>query len=169
MAGLLAPLPVKNCWTIAEHAGDISPGGMQDLISRARWDDALVRADVRDFVAARLGHPNGVLLIETGDLKEGAHTVGVQRRYCGTAGKIENCQLAVHLSYASPFGHTLVDVALYLPKSWTGRVARGCVRSGSRCRCGNAGSRPGWPPQPRVRRHAQSRMSSWRQTARSPA
>jgi SRSO17 transposase len=119
MAGLLAPLPVKNCWTIAEHAGDTSPGGMQDLIGRASWDDALVRADVREFVAARLGHPDGVLLIdETGDLKKGTHTVGVQRQYSGTAGKIENCQLAVHLSYASPFGHTLVDVALYLPKSW---------------------------------------------------
>lgn len=119
VAGLLAPLPTKNCWTIAEHAGDDGPGGMQDLIGRASWDDAEVRADVRDFVAARLGHPDGVLLIdETGDLKKGVHTVGVQRQYSGTAGKIENCQLAVHLSYASPAGHTLIDVALYLPKSW---------------------------------------------------
>jgi SRSO17 transposase len=56
VGGLLAPLPVKNCWTIAEHAGDDSPGEMQDLIGRASWDDASVRADVRDFVAARLGH-----------------------------------------------------------------------------------------------------------------
>jgi SRSO17 transposase len=121
IAGLLAPLPVKNCWTIAEHAGDDGPGGMQDLIGRASWDDALVRADVRDFVTAWLGHPDAVLLIdETGDLKKGTHTVGVQRQYSGTAGKIENCQLAVHLSYdASTFGHTLLDVALYLPKSWT--------------------------------------------------
>jgi SRSO17 transposase len=120
IAGLLAPLPVKNCWTIAEHAGDDGPGGMQDLIGRASWDDAEVRADVRAFVAARLGHPDGVLLVdETGDLKKGTHTVGVQRQYSGTAGKIENCQLAVHLSYATPAGHTLLDVALYLPKSWT--------------------------------------------------
>jgi SRSO17 transposase len=125
VAGLLAPLPVKNCWTIAEHAGDPGPGGMQDLIGRASWDDALVRADVRDFVTARLGHPDGVLLVdETGDLKKGVHTVGVQRQYCGTAGKIENCQLAVHLSYASPLGHTLLDVALYLPKSWSEDAAR---------------------------------------------
>ncbi|MDW5325382.1 IS701 family transposase [Plantactinospora sp. KLBMP9567] len=120
VAGLLAPLPTKNCWTIAEHAGDDNPGGMQDLIGRASWDDALVRADVRDFVTRRLGHPDAVLVIdETGDLKKGVHTVGVQRQYSGTAGKIENCQLAVHLTYASPLGHTLVDVALYLPKSWS--------------------------------------------------
>lgn len=125
MAGLLAPLPAKNCWTIAEHAGDDGPGGMQDLIGRARWDDARVRADVRDFVAVKLGHPDGVLVIdETGDLKKGVHTVGVQRQYSGTAGKIENCQLAVHLSYASPAGHTLLDVALYMPKSWTDDPAR---------------------------------------------
>jgi len=119
MAGLLAPLPRKNCWTIAEHAGDDGPGGTQDLIGRARWDDAQVRADVRDFVAVKLGHPEGVLVIdETGDLRKGVHTVGVQRQYSLTAGKIENCQLAVHLSYASPAGRTLVDVALYLPMSW---------------------------------------------------
>lgn len=125
VAGLLAPLPTKNCWTIAEHAGDHGPGGMQDLIGRASWDDAEVRADVRNFVSARLGHPDGVLLVdETGDLKKGTRTVGVQRQYSGTAGKIENCQLAVHLSYASPLGYTLVDVALYLPKSWTGDPER---------------------------------------------
>jgi SRSO17 transposase len=92
VAGLLAPLPTKNCWTIAEHAGDDGPAGMQDLIGRASWDDALVRADVRDFVTARLGHPDGVLLVdETGDLTKGTRTVGVQRQYSGTAGKIENC------------------------------------------------------------------------------
>jgi SRSO17 transposase len=118
--GLLAPLPAKNCWTIAEHAGDEGPGGMQDLIGRASWDDALVRADVRAFVARRLGHPDAILVIdETGDLKKGRHTVGVQRQYSGTAGKIENCQLSVHLSYASQRGHALLDTALYLPKSWT--------------------------------------------------
>lgn len=125
VAGLLAPLPVKNCWTIAEHAGDSGPGGMQDLIGRAGWDDTLVRADVREFVTARLGHPDGILVVdETGDLKKGVHTVGVQRQYSGTAGKIENCQLAVHLSYASPLGHTLLDVALYLPKLWSEDPAR---------------------------------------------
>ncbi len=84
-----------------------------------------MRADVRDFVAARLGHPDAVLLVdETGDLKKGTRTVGVQRQYSGTAGKIENCQLAVHLSYASPLGHTLLDVSLYLPKSWSEDQAR---------------------------------------------
>ncbi|MFB9547821.1 transposase, partial [Micromonospora sagamiensis] len=80
--GLLAPLPRKNCWTIAEHAGDSGPDGMQDLLTRVRWDDAAVRADVRAFVVEHLGDPEAVLVIdETGDLKKGRHTVGVQRQY----------------------------------------------------------------------------------------
>ncbi|BCL14673.1 transposase [Micromonospora sagamiensis] len=117
--GLLAPLPRKNCWTIAEHAGDSGPDGMQDLLTRVRWDDAAVRADVRAFVGEHLGDPEAVLVIdETGDLKKGRHTVGVQRQYSGTAGKIENCQLAVHLVYATDTAHAMVDTALYLPKSW---------------------------------------------------
>ncbi|WP_455644261.1 transposase [Micromonospora haikouensis] len=65
--GLLAPLPRKNCWTIAEHAGDTSPDGMQDLLTRVRWDDAAVRADVREFVGEHFGDPEAVLVIdETG-------------------------------------------------------------------------------------------------------
>ncbi|MEU4789737.1 IS701 family transposase [Micromonospora tulbaghiae] len=117
--GLLAPLPRKNCWTIAEHAGDTGPDGMQDLLTRVKWDDADVRADVREFVGDHLGDAEAVLVIdETGDLKKGRHTVGVQRQYSGTAGKIENCQVAVHLVYATDAGHAMLDTALYLPKSW---------------------------------------------------
>ncbi|MET8090569.1 IS701 family transposase [Micromonospora sp. NPDC005220] len=117
--GLLAPLPRKNCWTIAEHAGDTGPDGMQDLLTRVKWDDAEVRADVREFVGRHLGDAEAVLVIdETGDLKKGRHTVGVQRQYSGTAGKIENCQVAVHLVYATDTGHAMLDTALYLPKSW---------------------------------------------------
>jgi SRSO17 transposase len=116
---LLAPLPRKNCWTLAEHAGDAGPDGMQDLLTRVKWDDAEVRADVRAFVGEHLGDAEAVLVIdETGDLKKGRRTVGVQWQYSGTAGKIENCQLAVHLVYATTAGHAMLDAALYLPQSW---------------------------------------------------
>jgi SRSO17 transposase len=53
--GLLAELPRKNCWTIAEHAGDRTPDGMQHLLSRARWDADGVRDDVRSYVVEQLG------------------------------------------------------------------------------------------------------------------
>jgi SRSO17 transposase len=71
--GLLAELPRKNCWTIAEHAGDPSPDGMQHLLTRANWDADGVRDDVRGYVAEHLGDPGAVLVVdETGDVKKGS-------------------------------------------------------------------------------------------------
>lgn len=94
--GLLSELPRKNCWTIAEHAGDSSPAGMQHLLSRASWDADGVRDDIRDFVVERLGNQDAVLVVdETGDLRKGTASVGVQRQYTGTAGRIENAQVVV--------------------------------------------------------------------------
>ncbi len=123
--GLLADLPRKNCWTIAEYAGDASPGGMQHFLARARWDADAVRDDLRGYVAAQLGDRRAVLVVdETGDLKKGTATAGVQRQYTGTAGRTENAQVAVYLSYAGRGGHALIDRELYLPKSWTADPAR---------------------------------------------
>ena len=118
--GLLSDLPRKNCWTIAEHAGDPSPDGMQHLLARAVWDHDAVRDDVRDYVTEHLGEDEAVLVIdETGDLKKGTTTVGVQRQDTGTAGRIENAQVAVSLVYATDAGHAVIDRELYLPRSWT--------------------------------------------------
>ncbi|WP_449619175.1 IS701 family transposase [Pseudonocardia charpentierae] len=117
--GLLADLPRKSCWTIAEHAGDPDPHGMQYLLARASWDTDGVREDLRDYVVGALGDTDAVLVVdETGDLKKGAATVGVQRQYTGTAGRIENAQVAVYLTYASSRGHAMIDRELYLPKCW---------------------------------------------------
>jgi len=120
LLGLIAGLPRVNCWTLAEHAGERTPGGMQHFLADAVWDDDGVRADLRAYVVEHLGDPDGVLVIdETGDLKKGTATVAVQRQYTGTAGRIENSQVAVYLTYATRRGHTFLDNALYLPKSWT--------------------------------------------------
>jgi SRSO17 transposase len=128
--GLLSELPRKNCWTIAEYAGDPSPDGMQHLLARARWDAGGVRDDVRGYVIEHLGDPGAVLVVdETGDLKKGTATPGVQRQYTGTAGRIENAQVAVYLGYAARRGHALIDRELYLPKSWTGDPDR-CAAAG---------------------------------------
>jgi len=123
--GLLAGLPRKNCWTIAEQAGDTTPDGMQHLLARARWDADGVRDDMRGFVIEHLGDPDAVLVAdETGDLKKGTATAGVQRQYTGAAGRIENAQVAVYLGYASAAGHALIDREVYLPQSWTADPAR---------------------------------------------
>ena len=117
--GLLSDLPRKNCWTIAEHVGDRSPDGLQHLLAEACWDHDGVRDDLRDYVVAGLGDQNAVLVVdETGDLKKGSHTVGVQRQYTGTAGRVENAQVAVYLAYATDAGHAFIDRELYLPRCW---------------------------------------------------
>jgi len=118
--GLLSDLPRKNCWTIAEHAGDATPDGMQHLLGRAKWDADAVRDDIRTYVVDHLGDEEAVLVVdETGDLKKGTATVGVQRQYTGTAGRIENAQVAVYLVYSAKAGHAAIDRELYIPRSWT--------------------------------------------------
>ncbi|GAA1898109.1 IS701 family transposase [Streptomyces sodiiphilus] len=94
---------------------------MQHLLCRASWDADAVRDDVRDYVVEHLRDEAAVLVVdETGDVKKGRHTVGVQRQYTGTAGRIENSQVAVYLVYAGERGHAAVDRELYVPRSWTG-------------------------------------------------
>jgi SRSO17 transposase len=128
--GLLAPLPRVNCWTIAEYAGETCPRGMQRLLSEAVWDEDGMRDDLRGYVLEHFGDPGAVLVVdETGDLKKGTATVGTQRQYTGTAGRTENAQVAVYLTYAAPAGAAFIDRALYLPRSWTSDPAR-CAAAG---------------------------------------
>jgi SRSO17 transposase len=128
--GLLSSVERKNGWQLAEQAGEAIPDGMQRLLSRARWDVDGVRDDLRDHVVEHLGEPGGVLVVEeTGFVKKGTKSAGVQRQYSGTAGRIENCQLGVFLAYASSTGQALIDRELYLPKSWTQDRAR-CREAG---------------------------------------
>ena len=103
--GLMSDLPRKNCWTIAERAGEKTPHGMQHLLYRASWGADAGRADVCEYVAEHLHDDQAVLVVdETGDVKKGTHTVGAQRQYTGTAGRIENSQVAVYLVYAGARG-----------------------------------------------------------------
>jgi SRSO17 transposase len=130
VTGLLAGLPRMNCWTLAEHAGDTTPDKMQNLLSRARWDAEVVRDDVRDLAVEHLGDSEAMLVVdETGDLKKGTHSVGTQRQYTGTAGRIENAQVGVFLTYTTTVGHTLIDREIYLPRSWTDDPDR-CAAAG---------------------------------------
>jgi SRSO17 transposase len=118
--GLLAPLERKNGWTLAEASGFKSPNGLQDFLQSPAWDPDLVRDDVRAYVVEHLGDPDGVLVAdETGFLKKGVRSAGVQRQYSGTAGRTENCQIGTFLCYASGKGRALIDRELYVPVSWT--------------------------------------------------
>ncbi len=118
--GLLSDQPRKNCWSIAEWAGEASPDGMRHLLGRARWDADRVRDDVREYVLEHLHDEDAVPVVdETGDVKKGTRTVAVQCQYTGTAGRIENTQVAVYLVCAGRRGHAAVDRELYIPRSWT--------------------------------------------------
>lgn len=123
--GLLSPVERKNGWQLAEQVGEERPYGMQRLLAGAKWDADAVRDDLRAYVLEHLRDPRAVLVIdETGFLKQGTKSVGVKRQYSGTAGRIENCQIGVFLTYAAPQGHVLLDRELYLPREWVDDAER---------------------------------------------
>jgi len=123
--GLLGDAERKNGWQLAEYLGDATPDGVQHLLARADWDADAVRDELLGYVRDRLGHADGVLVVdETGFLKKGTKSCGVARQYSGTAGRIENCQVGVFLGYATRHGRALLDRALYLPKEWSEDAAR---------------------------------------------
>jgi SRSO17 transposase len=125
LAGLLGRAERKNGWQLAEETGERHPRGVQRLLDAARWDAEGVRDDLRGYVVEHLGDPRAVLVVdETGFLKKGTKSVGVQRQYSGTAGRRENCQVAVFLCYAAPRGRAFLDRALYLPRVWADDAAR---------------------------------------------
>lgn len=125
LRGLISPVERKNGWQLAEEAGDETPYGVQHLLGRAEWSAEEVRDDLRSYVVEHLGSEDAVLVVdETGFLKKGVKSVGVQRQYSGTAGRIENCQIGVFLAYATAAGRTFIDRELYLPKEWAGGAER---------------------------------------------
>lgn len=121
VAGLQADLSRKNCWTIAKNAGHADPWRLQHFFNDAVWDEDAVRDSTAAAAWEQIAsQPERVLVFdETGDVKKGEHTVGVQRQYTGTAGRIENATVTVFAAWATPDRRYLVDYELYLPKAWT--------------------------------------------------
>jgi SRSO17 transposase len=118
LRGLLSDLPRKNCWTLAEYAGDATPDRMQRLLDRASWDTMAAMGTVRDFVAEHLADGDGLVVLvldESGDEKTGTATCGVKRQYVGCAGKVANAVNFVNATYSTPRGHALIGSRLYLP------------------------------------------------------
>jgi SRSO17 transposase len=124
--GLLSDLPGKNCWALAEQAGDATPDRMQRLLERAAWDAGEAMAAVRSFAVRYLGDPADAVLVldESGQEKTGCHTAGVKRQYLGCAGRVANGINVVFASYAAPAGHAIIAARLYVPKDWAGDQQR---------------------------------------------
>lgn len=114
--GQLGDLPRKSVEPIADASG-APPRTLQEFLSLYRWDEWAMRDRLQQRVARRHVHPHSVgILDETSFVKKGRKTACVQRQHCGAVGKTENCVVSVHLGYATPEFHTLLDGELYLPK-----------------------------------------------------
>ncbi len=114
--GQLGNQPRKSVEPIADAAG-IPPRNLQEFLSLYRWDEWAMRDRLQQLVARRHAHEHSVGIVdETSFVKKGHHTACVQRQHCGVVGKTDNCVVSVHLGYATPDFHTLLDGELYLPK-----------------------------------------------------
>jgi SRSO17 transposase len=130
LKGLLGAIERKNGWQLAEWIGEATPDGVQHLLERAQWDADAARDVLREYVVKQLGERDAVLIVdETGFVKKGEHSAGVQRQYSGTAGRIENSQIGVFLCYAGHGGSAFIDRELYVPQAWTDERAR-CEAAG---------------------------------------
>jgi SRSO17 transposase len=104
---------------MAEYLGDATPYSLQQFISRGKYSADEMRDAGRKYISDHLGGEDGTLVIdESGFLKKGDKSCGVARQYSGTAGKVDNCQIGVFLSYSGLKGHCPIDRRLYLPESW---------------------------------------------------
>jgi SRSO17 transposase len=119
LRGLLSPAQRKNSWQLAAAVGEKDPQAMQRLLYQADWDADAVGAELQQFVIEQFGDPAGIGVVDdTAFVKQGKHSVGVQRQWCPTLGKTDNCQIGVFLTYASAHGYTFLDRRLYLPQTW---------------------------------------------------
>ena len=125
LKGLLSNCERKNGWQMAELMREMTPDGMQRLLSSAKWDVNGVRDDLQSYIVEHLGDSSAIgVLDETGFLKQGKKSVGVKRQYSGTAGRVENCQIGVFLGYATNKGFAFLDREIYLPQEWANEQQR---------------------------------------------
>src|SRR5919202_1817232 len=119
MVGQFSALERKSIEAMALQGAGGKVRAMQRLVSDALWDEDAMRETYHRLVQDEMGEPDGVLIIdETGFVKKGQDSVGVARQYCGSLGKVENCQVGVFAAYASRQGYALVDKRVFLPEVW---------------------------------------------------
>ena len=104
---------------------------LQQFVNQSPWDERKVARRYRKHLAKTFASPEGIFVFDdTGFPKQGKHSVGVQRQYCGALGKKANCQVAVSVHYVSPAGHYPLAMRLFLPDCWIedkGRLDRAGV------------------------------------------
>jgi DDE superfamily endonuclease len=120
VTGLLMELPTATCWTVGEAVGHAGPHRLQHLLYRAVWDGEAVLAAVARWAAGYLSGPAVLAVDETGDAKSSNDAAGAAQQYSGALGGVGLCQVAVHLSLATPAGHAVIGRRLYPGADWAG-------------------------------------------------
>ena len=130
ITGLLSPAERKNGWQLSEEIGESTPYKMQQFLYRGSWSADALRDVTREYIREEIAEEAGILVLdETGFLKQGKKSCGVARQYSGTAGRIENCQVGVFLTYTGAKGNAMIDRRLYMPEEWLKDSAR-CKEAG---------------------------------------
>jgi len=123
--GLLLDGVRKNAAQLAHAVQGGEVQAMQQFLTDSTWQCEPVIRELQAIAQETLGCSDGILVADdTGFAKKGRESVGVARQYCGTLGKVDNCQIGVFLAYVTDRGRALVDGRLYLPKEWIGDRAR---------------------------------------------
>ncbi len=118
MCGLLSDLERKNVESIA-YRYDRDRRAIQQFIGTTPWDHQPLQQELARQVGDEIGEDDGVVVFDpSGHKKCGNDSVGVQRQWLGRLGKVDNSQVGIYMGYASRKEHALVDMRLYLPKSW---------------------------------------------------
>jgi SRSO17 transposase len=126
MVGQFSDLERKSIEPIALAVKDGNVRALQRFVSDAPWDDDNMISKYCSFVNDDLGSPDGALVFdESGFVKKGQDSIGVARQYCGTVGKVDNCQVGVFAAYVSEHGYALVDKRLFIPEQWFSDDYRG--------------------------------------------
>jgi len=119
LEGLLLPDHGKSVETLALSVEGGNVRNMQQFIGAGAWEDEGILDKHAELVAESLGEAGCVLIVDGSEFpKKGNYSAGVARQWCGIRGKIDNCQAAVFVAYASERGRTLLDRRLYLPEEW---------------------------------------------------
>jgi SRSO17 transposase len=119
LEGLLSQCERKAVEPMADRLVGGNVRAMQQFVGDGAWADTAILDEHQKNVAVDLGEADGVLVVdESGFPKQGEHSVGVKRQYCGSLGKIANCQVGVFVAYASRKGYTFLDRRLYMPEEW---------------------------------------------------
>jgi SRSO17 transposase len=130
LTDLLSSVKRKNGWQLSEALGETTPHVLQQFLYLGRFSADKLKDQLQMYVNEKLGETNGILVVDkTVFLKQDKRSCGVKRQYSKTAGRIENCQIDVFLTYVSTKGHTPIDRRLYIPKNWFNDSTR-CKKAG---------------------------------------